>query len=222
MSSVVLMELDGNDGLSNPIATAANVPIEVAESEFPIIVERYGLVPDSGGAGKFRSGLRLEKAWRPRVPPNLLVRSDRQRHAPYGLAGGQPGGISSNTVHRSNGTRYRSPRCLATYSQATSSTTTSRPVAVDGATRLTAIQIGCSPMRGTRRSAPMQRGRCTASCWQRGSASRGADGSTESRDEERPIMKWAFAWLGTELVRSESVSTRPVSRRCGWLVGGDA
>ena len=95
---------DGNDGLSNPIATAANVPVEVAEAEFPIIIERYGLVPDSGGAGEFRGGLGLEKAWRPLVPTNLQVRSDRQRHGPYGLAGGEPGGLSTNTVARADGT----------------------------------------------------------------------------------------------------------------------
>ncbi len=94
---------DGNDGLSNPIATAANVPVEVAEAEFPIIVERYGLVQDSGGAGKFRGGLGIEKAWRPRIPTNLLVRSDRQRHAPYGLAGAGSGGFSKNLVHRARG-----------------------------------------------------------------------------------------------------------------------
>ena len=100
---------DGNDGLSNPIATAANVPIEVAEAEFPIIVEHYGLMPDSGGAGKYRGGLALEKAWRPLVPTNLLVRSDRQRHAPYGLAGGEPGGLSTSIVHRSDGTSEQLP-----------------------------------------------------------------------------------------------------------------
>ena len=42
---------DGNDGVTNPASLAANIPVEVAESEFPIVVERYGLVPDSGGAG---------------------------------------------------------------------------------------------------------------------------------------------------------------------------
>ena len=99
----------GNDGLSNPIATAANVPIEVAGAEFPIIVEHYGLVPDSGGAGKFRGGLALGKTRRPLVPTNLLVRSDRQRHAPYGLGGGERGGLSSNIVHRSDGTSEQLP-----------------------------------------------------------------------------------------------------------------
>ena len=96
-------ENDGNDGLSNPIATAANVPIEVAEAEFPIIIERYGLVPDSGGVGLHRGGLGLEKSWRPLVPTSLLIRSDRQRHPPFGLMGGAPGGLSGNTVHRRSG-----------------------------------------------------------------------------------------------------------------------
>ncbi len=102
-------EGDGNDGLSNPIATAANVPIEVAEAEFPIIVERYGLVPDSGGAGRHRGGLGLEKSWRPLVPTSLLIRSDRQRHPPFGLMGGAPGGLSANTVSRLSGKEAEFP-----------------------------------------------------------------------------------------------------------------
>jgi N-methylhydantoinase B len=90
---------DGNDGLSNPCATAANIPVEVAESEFPILIERYGLVPDSGGAGRYRGGLAIERAWRSLTPEtSLQVRSDRQRHRPYGLAGGGEGAPSANLV----------------------------------------------------------------------------------------------------------------------------
>ena len=100
---------DGNDGLSNPIATAANVPVEVAEAEFPIIIERYGLVPDSGGAGLYRGGLAIEKSWRPLVPTSLLIRSDRQRHPPFGLMGGGPGGLSTNTVSRLSGEEQALP-----------------------------------------------------------------------------------------------------------------
>ncbi len=55
---------DGNDGLTNPASLAANIPVEVAESEFPIVVERYGLVPDSGGAGQHRGGLAIERTCR--------------------------------------------------------------------------------------------------------------------------------------------------------------
>ncbi|HEY7344964.1 MAG TPA: hydantoinase B/oxoprolinase family protein [Gaiella sp.] len=95
---------DGNDGLANPCASIANVPVEVAESEWPIVVEQYGLVPDSGGAGRHRGGLAIERSWRCVARDTVLhVRSDRQRHRPYGLAGGRPGAASSNTIVRANG-----------------------------------------------------------------------------------------------------------------------
>jgi N-methylhydantoinase B/oxoprolinase/acetone carboxylase alpha subunit len=92
---------DGNDGLTNPASLAANIPVEVAESEFPIVVERYGLVPDSGGAAKHRGGLAIERAWRCLTPgTSLIVRSDRAAHPPYGLHGGHPGSLSSNVLVR--------------------------------------------------------------------------------------------------------------------------
>jgi N-methylhydantoinase B len=101
---------DGNDGLCNPAATAANIPVEVAESEFPILIERYGLVPDSGGPGRYRGGLAIERAWKTLVPDTTLqVRSDRQRHAPYGLSGGLPGGRSANELSNGSGPRPYPP-----------------------------------------------------------------------------------------------------------------
>src|SRR5207342_1200585 len=96
---------DGNDGLSNPTATAANIPVEVAELEYPILVERYGLVQDSGGAGCYRGGLAIERAWRSLVPTSLQVRSDRQHHLPYGLAGGGSGAASANCITEGDLTR---------------------------------------------------------------------------------------------------------------------
>ena len=82
---------DGNDGLTNPASLAANIPVEVAESEFPIRIERYGLVPGSGGDGQHRGGLAVERVWRCLTPDtSLIVRSDRAAHPPYGLHGGAP------------------------------------------------------------------------------------------------------------------------------------
>jgi N-methylhydantoinase B len=105
---------DGNDGLANPCASIANVPIEIAESEWPIVVERYGFVADSGGEGRYRGGLAIERAWRCVVPDTALhVRSDRQVHRPYGLAGGQPGAASSNLIVRANGDREQLPPMFA-------------------------------------------------------------------------------------------------------------
>jgi N-methylhydantoinase B len=93
-------EHDGNDGLTNPASLAANIPVEVAEAEFPILIERYGLVPDSGGSGQYRGGLAVERVWRCLTPEtSLIVRSDRAAHPPYGLQGGSPGSLSSNVLH---------------------------------------------------------------------------------------------------------------------------
>ena len=109
-------QADGNDGLSNPSATAANVPVEVAEAMFPLTIETYRLVPDSGGAGEHRGGLAIERSWRCRASEAMLViRSDRQYHAPYGLAGGGSGGFSANVVTRRDGTvENLPPMCTTT------------------------------------------------------------------------------------------------------------
>jgi N-methylhydantoinase B len=101
---------DGNDGLTNPASLAANIPIEVAESEFPIVVERYGLVPDTGGAGEHRGGLAIERVWRCLTPDtSLIVRSDRADRPPYGLAGGGSGATSSNVLQHPDGTEETLP-----------------------------------------------------------------------------------------------------------------
>ncbi len=86
---------DGNDGLCNPSNVAGNIPVEQAESEYPLCIERYGLVRDSGGAGRFRGGLAIERKWRLLAGESTLsIRSDRRDHRPYGLSGGEPGAPS--------------------------------------------------------------------------------------------------------------------------------
>src|SRR5437763_2387847 len=111
---------DGNDGLCNPAATAANIPVEVAESEFPIMIESYGLVPDSGGPGLYRGGLAIERTWRTLAGETTLqVRSDRQRHAPYGLYGGLPGGASANELSNGNATKAFPPMFSTTVASGT-------------------------------------------------------------------------------------------------------
>jgi N-methylhydantoinase B/oxoprolinase/acetone carboxylase alpha subunit len=106
---------DGNDGLTNPASLAANIPVEVAEWEFPIRIERYGLVPDSGGAGRYRGGLAVERAWRCLTPgTSLIIRSDRSAHPPYGLHGGRPGSLSSNLLVRAAGEEEMLPSMVST------------------------------------------------------------------------------------------------------------
>jgi N-methylhydantoinase B len=95
---------DGNDGLCNAANVASNIPIEEAECGYPVRIERYGLVRDSGGAGRFRGGLAIEREWRLLAgEAHLAIRSDRRDHLPYGLYGGGPGGGSINVLHHGNG-----------------------------------------------------------------------------------------------------------------------
>jgi N-methylhydantoinase B len=95
---------DGNDGLSNIANVASNIPVEQAETQYPIRIERYGFVRDSGGAGKFRGGLAIEREWTLLGPEaHLAIRSDRRDHLPYGLMGGKSGTPSVNILHDADG-----------------------------------------------------------------------------------------------------------------------
>lgn len=90
---------DGIDGMSHPILNQRNIPGESMEAEHPVELVRYGFVPDTGGAGKYRGGLSLVRDVRylGSVPAQLQVRSDRCDHMPWGLAGGE-GGTPSHVV----------------------------------------------------------------------------------------------------------------------------
>ncbi len=95
---------DGNDGLCNPANVASNIPVEQAECEYPVRIQRYGLVRDSGGAGQYRGGLAIEREWQLLDgEAHLAIRSDRREHLPYGLCGGKPATGSVNLLHHKDG-----------------------------------------------------------------------------------------------------------------------
>ncbi len=92
-------ERDGLEGVSNPLANLGNQPVELIEADQPLRVERYGLVPDSGGAGRRRGGLAYVREYTVLAErATLTIRTDRRDHPPYGLAGGEPGAPSANIV----------------------------------------------------------------------------------------------------------------------------
>jgi len=91
---------DGMDATSSAVVNFSNNPIEIVEAEYPLMVERYGYLPDSGGAGKFRGGLALVRQYRFLEDEGVLqVRADRHKHLPYGLQGGRPGTPASNVLN---------------------------------------------------------------------------------------------------------------------------
>lgn len=87
---------DGMEGVANPAANIGNAPVEVIETQYPLRVDRYELIADSGGAGRLRGGLALERQLRfLGTEATLQLRSDRRRFRPYGLAGGGAGSSSN-------------------------------------------------------------------------------------------------------------------------------
>jgi N-methylhydantoinase B len=89
---------DGITGVASAISNTMNTPIEILEMSFPVRVERYEIVPDSGGPGLHRGGCAVERAWRILGgPSHASVCLERTKSAPFGLAGGgagAPGRIS--------------------------------------------------------------------------------------------------------------------------------
>ena len=65
-----------------------NIPSEQSEVKFPLVVERYALIPDSGGAGRYRGGLGVERVVRARVPMTFNSQVERAHCKPWGLEGG--------------------------------------------------------------------------------------------------------------------------------------
>ncbi len=91
---------DGREGVPHPASNIANTPIEIAERELPVRIERYGLIPDSGGPGKYRGALGQIREVRCLAQEAVLqIRSDKRRFPPYGLWGGRNGSPSWNILN---------------------------------------------------------------------------------------------------------------------------
>lgn len=85
---------DGRDGQDSHLARFKNTPVEAVELEYPIRIERYELIPDTGGAGEFRGALGLRRDIRMLIDNVTWGRyGDRQKIAPFGLFGGKDGGM---------------------------------------------------------------------------------------------------------------------------------
>jgi N-methylhydantoinase B len=91
---------DGQEGVAHMGANQSNVPIELIEVDYPLRIERYGLEPDSGGAGRHRGGLAIRRDYRILADDTMVsIRSDKRAHPPHGLFGGAPGTPSTTVVN---------------------------------------------------------------------------------------------------------------------------
>ena len=87
---------DGTNGSGADSAYLKNTPVEITETEVPIRILRYGLMPDSGGAGRWRGGLATALDFQVFAPNSRVTarNRDRCRFRPWGILGGRAGAPS--------------------------------------------------------------------------------------------------------------------------------
>ncbi len=99
---------DGKDGVQVNITNTSNLPVEAIELEYPLLVEEYSLVEDSGGAGRNRGGMGLRRIVRPLGHDcEFNGVGERFSQAPWGVFGGQPGKPGQFVVYNDDGSEQR-------------------------------------------------------------------------------------------------------------------
>lgn len=101
---------DGKDGVQVHITNTGNLPVEAIELEYPLRVEEYSLVENSGGAGKYRGGMGIRRVIR---PIGHLCEfngvGERFRHQPWGVFGGEAGAAGQFYLKNDDGSQKGMP-----------------------------------------------------------------------------------------------------------------
>ena len=95
---------DGISSVKVGISNTMNSPVEQIEMRFPIMIDRYELINDSGGAGKYRGGLGARRVTRVMGHTAMVTTCcERMISPPFGLQGGKPGAVSHITMRDKEG-----------------------------------------------------------------------------------------------------------------------
>jgi N-methylhydantoinase B len=90
---------DGAEAVQMHVTNSSNLPAEAFEIEYPLLVDEYALVPDSGGAGQWRGGLGIARQVSSRVDGSVLTaRGEGHEKVAPGLDGGLPGGRATLVI----------------------------------------------------------------------------------------------------------------------------
>ena len=69
-----------------------NYPVEFLEAGYPVTMRAYGIVPDSGGAGRFRGGCGIVREYEILAEETMIaIRIDSVQNPPWGIHGGKSG-----------------------------------------------------------------------------------------------------------------------------------
>jgi N-methylhydantoinase B len=99
----------GTSAVQVHMTNTLNTPVEALERSLPVHIERYAVRRDSGGTGLNPGGDGIVRAFRFLEEVEVSMLSERRRHAPYGLSGGEPGTLGRNLLARLDGREEELP-----------------------------------------------------------------------------------------------------------------
>lgn len=97
-------DFDGTDAVQTHMTNSRLTDPEVLEWRFPVLLESFGIRPNSGGTGHHHGGNGVIRRLRFLEPMTAAILSGRRRVPPFGLQGGEAGAVGRNSVQRSDGT----------------------------------------------------------------------------------------------------------------------
>jgi len=86
-----------------------NIPTEYLETYYPLVIEGYNSVMDTGGAGLHRGGNGIEKVYHLLAEGDVSIHDDRHESQPWGILGGKPGAVSAKWLIRKDGEKSPLP-----------------------------------------------------------------------------------------------------------------
>lgn len=93
---------DGLDGVQVHMTNTSNLPVESLETEYPLVVEAYELIDDSGGIGEYRGGMGIRRRIRVEAEDvHFWLDTSRQKSQPWGIFGGGPGSSAQCVLSQS-------------------------------------------------------------------------------------------------------------------------
>ena len=93
---------DGCDAIQTNMTNSRSTDPEIFEEEYPIIISEISLAGNKQDNSKFKGGCGLKKIFVIRDNMNCSLLSNNRKERPFGLSGGEPGNLGSNTLIRNN------------------------------------------------------------------------------------------------------------------------
>jgi 5-oxoprolinase (ATP-hydrolysing) len=94
---------DGTSAIHTHMTNTRLTDPEILETRYPVVLESFGIRPDSGGGGQYKGGDGIIRRVRFEEPMTAAILSNRRQIPPYGMAGGSPGKVGTNSVERKDG-----------------------------------------------------------------------------------------------------------------------